>query len=90
MSQNDVMNFAKEALGVALLIGAPMLGGGLIVGLVIGLFQAMTQIQEQTLTFVPKVLVVVLVMVFMGPWMLNVLMSFTINLINDVVVYARK
>ncbi|MCL1917263.1 MAG: flagellar biosynthesis protein FliQ [Peptococcaceae bacterium] len=90
MSQNDVMNFAKEALGVAVLIAGPMLGGGLIVGLVVGLFQAMTQIQEQTLTFVPKVLVVVLVMLIMGPWMLNTLMAFAVNLINDVVIYARK
>ena len=90
MSQNDVMNFAKEALGVATLIAGPMLGGGLIIGLVVGLFQAMTQIQEQTLTFVPKLLVIVFVMLIMGPWMLNTLMAFSINLIKDVAIYARK
>ncbi|MCL1791256.1 MAG: flagellar biosynthesis protein FliQ [Peptococcaceae bacterium] len=90
MSQNDVMNFAKEALGVALLVGGPLLGVGLIVGLVIGLFQAMTQIQEQTLTFVPKVLSIVLVMLIMGPWMLNVLMSFTNNIFAELILLARK
>ena len=90
MSQNDVMNFAKEALGVALMVGGPLLGIGLIVGLAVGLFQAMTQIQEQTLTFVPKVLSIVLVMLLMGPWMLNTLMAFTVNLLTDVVLYARK
>ncbi|MCL1853354.1 MAG: flagellar biosynthesis protein FliQ [Peptococcaceae bacterium] len=90
MSQNDVMNFAKEALGVALMVGGPLLGVGLIVGLAIGLFQAMTQIQEQTLTFVPKILSIVLVMLLMGPWMLNVLTAFTVNLFTDLVLYARK
>lgn len=90
MSQNDVMGFAKEALGVAMLVAGPLLGVGLAVGLVIGLFQAMTQIQEQTLTFVPKILSIVLVMLLIGPWMLNVLMTFTVDLYTEVVNYARK
>jgi len=90
MSQNDILNFAQNAIGTALLVGGPLLGASLLVGLVIGLFQAMTQIQEQTLTFIPKVLAIVLILLFLGPWMLNTLMGFTTNLLSDVVIYARK
>lgn len=83
MSQNEVLYLAKEALGTALLVGGPILAAGLLIGLVVSIFQAMTQIQEQTLSFIPKILAIVAVMLFLGPWMLNVLTTYTINLLSQ-------
>ena len=83
MSQNEVLYLAKEALGTALLIGGPVLGVSLLVGLLVSVFQAMTQIQEQTLSFIPKILAIVVVMLLLGPWMLNILTTYTVNLFTD-------
>ncbi len=67
----------REALWTVLLVSAPLLGIGLIVGLVISIFQATTQIHEQTLSFIPKLIAILVSMVVFGPWMLHVLLSFT-------------
>ncbi|MHB1650873.1 MAG: flagellar biosynthesis protein FliQ [Desulfitobacteriaceae bacterium] len=88
MSQNEVLYLAKEALGTALLVGGPILGVGLLVGLLVSIFQAMTQIQEQTLSFIPKILAIVAVMLLLGPWMLNVLTAYTVNLFNQLPTFA--
>lgn len=90
MSQNDVLFLAKEALGTALLVGGPILGISLIVGLIVSIFQAMTQIQEQTLTFVPKIFAIAAVMLLLGPWMLSVLTSYTSNLFVDLANFATR
>jgi len=74
---------AKEAVGAVLLVGGPILGTALLVGLLVSIFQAMTQIQEQTLTFIPKVIAVVAVLLVMGPWMLSVLTVYTTNLLKQ-------
>ena len=66
-----------------------MLGASLLVGLLVSIFQAMTQIQEQTLSFIPKILAIVAVMLFLGPWMLNVLTVYTANLFNQLATLAR-
>ena len=89
MSQAHIIYMAKEALGTAILVGGPLLGASLLIGLVISIFQAMTQIQEQTLTFIPKILAIALVLLFFGPWMLNVMTAYTINLFNELATYAR-
>lgn len=83
MSQTEVLYLAKEALGAALMVGGPILGVSLLVGLLVSIFQAMTQIQEQTLSFIIKVSAVILVMLFLGPWMLGVLTSYTSNLFSQ-------
>ncbi|MGI6552515.1 MAG: flagellar biosynthesis protein FliQ [Clostridia bacterium] len=83
MSQEFVVNLAREALVLALLLAAPALGLGLLVGLVISIFQATTQIQEQTLTFVPKIVAVLLSLILFGSWMLTTLMDFTNNLFGS-------
>jgi flagellar biosynthetic protein FliQ len=67
----------KQAIFTALLVAGPMLIAGLIVGIALSLFQAMTQIHEMTLTFIPKILVVVGVMLFTMPWMINMVADFT-------------
>ncbi|KTE91982.1 flagellar biosynthetic protein FliQ [Desulfitobacterium hafniense] len=89
MNQSDVLYLAKEALMTALMLGGPVLGVSLLVGLLVSIFQAMTQIQEQTLTFIPKILAIALVMLLLGPWMLNVITGFTINLFNDLAIFGK-
>ena len=78
-----VLYMAKEAVGAVLLVGGPILGVSLLVGLLVSVFQAMTQIQEQTLTFIPKVVAVVAVLLVLGPWMLSVLTAYTSNLLKQ-------
>ena len=71
MSELAIMTIVKKALVTGLLIAGPILIISLVVGLIISIFQATTQIQEQTLTFVPKLIAIILVLVLGGPWMLN-------------------
>jgi flagellar biosynthetic protein FliQ len=80
MDQNTAVNLATQAMTIAMEVGGPLLLVGLAVGLVVSLFQAVTQIQEQTLSFIPKIVGVALVIVVLGPWMLNQLVSYTQNL----------
>lgn len=84
MTPETVLYLGREALYTILLVSAPILGGSLLIGLLISVFQATTQIQEQTLTFVPKIVVVLLVVAFFGPWMLKVLSAFTTNLFINI------
>jgi flagellar biosynthetic protein FliQ len=76
MTPEFIVGFAKEAIIVTILVAMPMLGLGLVVGLAISIFQAVTQIQEMTLTFVPKILVVLLGLLFFSNWMLQKLVGF--------------
>jgi len=77
MNQDTVTALAVQAITVALKIGGPFLIAGLIVGLLVSIFQAATSIQEATLTFIPKILVTGAVIVFAGPWMLGQLIAYT-------------
>lgn len=77
MTQNFIVYLAREAVYTVLLIAGPLLAGSIIVGLTISIFQATTQIQEQTLTFVPKLIIILTMVVVFSPWMLNVLVDFT-------------
>jgi flagellar biosynthetic protein FliQ len=67
----------KEMMFTAIMVAAPMLIAGLVVGIIISLFQAMTQVHEMTLTFIPKILAVVGVMLFTMPWMISIVSGFT-------------
>ncbi|MCH4888736.1 flagellar biosynthesis protein FliQ [Acidaminobacter sp. JC074] len=84
MTESYVADIFSNAIYHILITAAPMLLAALIVGLVISIFQATTQIQEQTLSFVPKVLAIFLVLMIAGPWLLRTLMDFTLNLFNDI------
>ena len=77
MTPDTVIHLGTEALKMVLMISAPMLLTGLVVGIVISLFQAVTQIQEMTLTFVPKIIVVFVTMIVVGPWMIRTMTDFT-------------
>jgi flagellar biosynthetic protein FliQ len=83
MSQEFVINLAREALTTALLLAAPPLGLSLVVGVGISILQATTQIQEQTLTFVPKIVAVILGILLLGTWMLNTLVQFTVDIFSS-------
>jgi flagellar biosynthesis protein FliQ len=84
MSPETVMSIGSRALEITLLLAAPMLVVALVTGLIIGAFQAATQINEQTLSFIPKLLALALTMVVAGPWMLKVLMSYTHELFESI------
>ncbi|TCS82952.1 flagellar biosynthesis protein FliQ [Tepidibacillus fermentans] len=77
MSENFVIHLFENAVYTILIVSAPVIGLGLLVGLLVSIFQATTQIQEQTLAFVPKIVAVLLAIVFFGPWMLSRLVEFT-------------
>jgi flagellar biosynthesis protein FliQ len=80
MDQSTATQIVQQALLVAVLISLPMIGLSLIVGLFIAIFQATTSIQEQTLTFVPKIIATLLAAAFFGNWMLSYTMDYTIRL----------
>ncbi|HQE05249.1 MAG: flagellar biosynthesis protein FliQ [Tepidanaerobacteraceae bacterium] len=83
MAQETVIYLAREALSVALLVAAPMLGLGMLVGITVSILQAITQIQEQTLTFVPKIIAVMIAIIIFGPLMLTIITEFTQNLYSE-------
>jgi len=80
MNQDVVVNLSTTALTLAFKVAMPMLAAGLIVGLVVSIFQAVTQIQEQTLAFIPKVIALAAVLLLLGPWMLNQMLTYTADL----------
>jgi flagellar biosynthetic protein FliQ len=80
MGPDVVLELCTQALELALRVGLPMLVAGLVVGLAVSVFQAVTQIQEQTLSFIPKILALAGVLIVLGPWMLNQLLSYTTDL----------
>ena len=84
MSPETIMSIGSRALEITLLLAAPMLVVALVTGLIIGAFQAATQINEQTLSFIPKLLALALTMVVAGPWMLKVLLSYTHELFESI------
>jgi flagellar biosynthetic protein FliQ len=80
MNQDVVINLATAAMALAFKVALPLLGVGLVVGLVVSIFQAVTQIQEQTLAFIPKIVALAAVLMLLGPWMLNQLLAYTTDL----------
>jgi flagellar biosynthesis protein FliQ len=84
MTSDVVVGLMAEAIKVTLLLSAPVLIVGLVVGVVISLIQAVTQIQEMTLVFVPKIIAVMVVLVAALPWMINILVTYTHNLITSI------
>lgn len=84
MTPETVLTIAQQALEMTVLVSAPLLGAALAVGLLVSLFQAATQINEMTLSFIPKLLVLVLVMVLAGPWMLNLMLDYMRRLFTSI------
>jgi flagellar biosynthetic protein FliQ len=84
MDNEFVLQITNEAVKVTLMLAAPMLLGALVVGIMVSLFQAVTQINEQTLSFIPKILVIVMALVILSPWMMETMTSFTHDLYANI------
>ena len=89
MTETEVIALGRDALLTVLLVAGPMIGLGLVVGLIVSIFQATTQIQEQTLTFVPKIVAVLVAGMLFGPWMLRTLTDFSVRLISGAHLFVR-
>jgi flagellar biosynthetic protein FliQ len=84
VTPETIMTLGQRALELAIVVSAPLLLSALVIGVLISLFQAATQINEMTLSFVPKLLVLVVVLLLAGPWMLELLIDFTRALFKDI------
>ncbi len=84
MSQDMVIALAEQGVYTILIVVGPLLLLALVVGLLVSIFQATTQIQEQTLAFIPKIVAVFIGIVFFGPWMLQRMIEFTITIFNNI------
>ncbi|MBK7890246.1 MAG: flagellar biosynthesis protein FliQ [Bdellovibrionales bacterium] len=90
MTEELVMRLGQDALKTTAMVSAPLLGSALVVGLLVSIFQAITQINEATLTFVPKMIVIALVLVLAGPWMIDVITTYTTTLFEGISVFVRE
>lgn len=89
MTEEFVIALGQNALLTLIKVAGPMIASGLLVGIIVSLFQATTQIQEQTLTFVPKILAILVALVLWGPWMLTVMLQFTHELLVNIPYYIQ-
>ena len=84
MTQDAVSGILVDALVITFKVSMPFLGAGLVVGLLVSIFQAVTQIQEITLSFIPKIIVTAVVLVVAGPWMLDQMLSYTRDIFTSI------
>jgi len=89
MTVEFITDLANRALWITLLISAPILGLGLAVGVAVSIFQAVTQIQEMTLTFIPKIIAIFIAILIFGKWMMLILLNFTSNLWINLPSYVK-
>ncbi|HZG70574.1 MAG TPA: flagellar biosynthesis protein FliQ [Chondromyces sp.] len=83
MNAEDVISFAEKGIYTTIMVSGPLLIIALVVGLIVSIFQATTQIQEQTLAFIPKIVAVLVGIVFFGPWMLGKMLSYTLDIFTN-------
>ena len=84
MDQDTVINLASQAMSLAFKVAGPLLLGAMVVGLLVSIFQAVTQIQEQSLTLIPKIAAIAVIVVVLGPWMLDQMVAYTTNLYTSI------
>jgi len=89
MTPDTIVGLMAETIKITLLVAAPMLIVGLVVGVAISLFQAVTQIQEMTLVFVPKIVAVLITLIAALPWMIGMMVSYTQNLFTNIPLYIK-
>ena len=89
MSGDVVVQLGQQALMVVLMVSAPMLGLGLLVGLCVSVFQATTSIQEQTLAFIPKIIAVFVAILIFGPWMLRIMVEYVMSVFTNIPLYLK-
>lgn len=90
MTEELIMKLGQDTLRTTAMLSAPLLGAALITGLIVSVLQAITQINEQTLTFIPKMIVIGVVILIAGPWMLDILTHFTTNLFENMAMFVRE
>ena len=81
---HEVITIGQQALWVTMMLAAPLLGSALAIGLLVGMIQAATQINEMTLSFIPKLLVLVIALIVAGPWMLTVIVNYTEQMMEQI------
>lgn len=84
MNSEFVMSIARQAIETTVMIATPLLGSALVIGLVVSIFQAATQINEATLSFIPKLLGLLIVLIFLGPWILTVMTDYMFNVLTNI------
>lgn len=89
MTPEAVINIGKKAVETVLLTSAPMLIAAMVIGLVVSIFQAATQINEQTMTFIPKIVGVFVTLLIFGPWIMELLITFTTGIITQIATVGR-
>lgn len=89
MTEEMVLTIGSEAIKVIIYLAGPMLAAAMAIGIVVSVFQAITQINESTLTFIPKMVAVVLVLVVLAPWMLKTMEEYTIDIFGNVTEWIR-
>jgi len=90
MGEDVILQLGQDALKTMAMLSAPLLLSTLVIGLVISIFQALTQINENTLTFVPKMIVIAIVLMLAGPWMMDVMKNYTVNLFENMATIVRE
>ena len=90
MTEEIVLQLGTNALKTTAMLGAPLLISTLVIGLAVSIFQALTQINEATLTFIPKMIVIGIILVLMGPWMVDVMSQYTIDLFESISFVVRE
>ncbi|EDP3995667.1 flagellar biosynthesis protein FliQ [Campylobacter jejuni] len=89
MDESTLVALGVQTFKITLLLSLPMLLAGLIAGLAISIFQATTQINEMTLSFVPKIILVVVILIFLMPWMTTTMIDFTENILNQIPTFIK-
>ena len=90
MENDFVIEVVNQAMKVTLMLAAPMLIGALVVGVLVSIFQAVTQINEQTLSFIPKILVIIATLVIFSPWMMETMVTYTQELFTSIPELIRR
>jgi flagellar biosynthetic protein FliQ len=90
MNEEFVVALARQAVGVILMAASPMMIAGLVVGLMVSIFQAATQINEQTMTFAPKIVAVLVALIIAAPWILNIVVDFAHEIFGAMIVSTAK
>jgi flagellar biosynthetic protein FliQ len=90
VTEELIMKLGQDTLRTTAMLSAPLLGAALVTGLVVSVLQAITQINEATLTFIPKMIIIGVVLILAGPWMIDILSQFTINLFENMATFVRE
>lgn len=90
MTEELIMKLGQDTLKTTAMVSAPLLGAALVTGLVVSIVQAVTQINEATLSFIPKMVIIGIVLILAGPWMLDILSQFTVGLFENMALFVRE